>query len=327
MNTCSVRPYTPVNWSQIAPLVEAWPFKPMSRHGVQRESNLVKITSAQVRTALGNKDGTAWVALKGREVRGFTGFSMLPWDSEQLGVSAARLDYLVASGSYDEQRLVKDTLLENVLGVAHDRGVWHLSARVDSSDLSSLYALEEAGFITVDAILTFACELSAHQPAATDWGFKVRLATAADSQEAGELARNAYAFDRFHSDPFIDSDRADELHATWVRNSCAGRAADAVIIAEDESGILGFATCSVNRNSRKNLERSAGTIILVATAARARGRGVGQATTMAAIEWFREQGCGVVEVGTQLRNVAASRLYQKCGFSIVGSSVSLRKLL
>jgi GNAT superfamily N-acetyltransferase len=326
MNTVSVHSYSPLNWLQIAPLVESWPFKPVSRLAAASQASLIKSTCTEVRTSMGDKESTACVAMQGREARGFAGFKILPWDSEQLGIAAARVEYLVAIGAYEEQRLIKDKLLESVLGVARDRGIWHLSARVNASDLSSLHAFEEAGFITVDGILTFACEVSTDYPAPAGEDFTIRLATAADGAATGELARNAFVFDRFHSDPFIDPRRADELHATWLRNSCNGVTADAVLIAEDEAGILGFVTCARNRNS-ENVNNSDGTIVLVATATRARGRGVGRALTLAAMEWFRGQGCAHVEVGTQMRNIAAARLYQECGFKIVGASISLRKLL
>ena len=120
---------------------------------------------------------------------------------------------------------------------------------------------------------------------------------------------------------------ADELHANWIHNSCTGKGADAVLLAEDETGLLGFISCAVQRDTTARLGRTVGTIVLVAAAERARGGGVGFAVTMAALKWFREQGCDIVEVGTQVRNITASRLYQRCGFGLVGSSISLRRLL
>ena len=63
----------------------------------------------------------------------------------------------------------------------------------------------------------------------------------------------------------------------------------------------------------------------MATALDARGRGIAKATTYGALDWFREQGVDIVEVGTQLRNIPASRLYEACGFRLVASSLSLRK--
>jgi ribosomal protein S18 acetylase RimI-like enzyme len=49
------------------------------------------------------------------------------------------------------------------------------------------------------------------------------------------------------------------------------------------------------------------------------------AITRGALDWFRDQGVDIVEVGTQLSNIPASRLYESCGFRLVASSLSLRK--
>jgi dTDP-4-amino-4,6-dideoxy-D-galactose acyltransferase len=324
---CIVKPYTGNCWAQVGPLLETWPFKPLARHDGWRAPSLLDFTSARVAKTLENQNGAAWVALLGNRACGFTSLNLLPWDSEQLSVTAARIDYLVAEGSYHEQECIKRSLLDAVLAEAGDRGVIHLSVRVDASDLSSLHVLERAGFVTVDGILTFALDLKArpHQTSAHD--FNIRLATASDADQTAALARTAYLYDRFHSDPTISRERADELHATWLRNSCVGNAADAVVLAEDRTGLLGFVTCTLQRDTQAHLGRMVGTIVLVASALRARGRGVGYATTLWALEWFSQQGCEIVEVGTQLRNIAASRLYQKCGFRLVGSSISLRRVL
>lgn len=327
MSIYTVRPYTPHNWTHIAPLVDAWPFKQLAGHADWQPTSIKQLTYERLQSVMGQQDGASWVALQENAVRGFAVFSRLTWDSEQLGMSAARLEPLIATGCYTEQHQIKETLLNKVLEEAQSRGVWHLSTRVDASDLSGLHVLEEAGFITVDSILTFAKELARHEPVVPTHDFQIRPATAADAVRAADLARHAYSFDRFHADPFIKAECADELHAVWVHNACTGTAADAVILAEDEAGLLGFVTCKLQRDTSKHLGRMVGTIVLVAVAERARGMGVGHAITLAALEWFRAQGTAVVEVGTQLRNIPAARLYQKCGFALVGSSVSLRRLL
>ena len=327
MNFPSVKNYAPESWGQIAPLIETWAFKPLARHSSWSAPELFAFAAGRLVKTLASENASAWMMMRGDEACGFAALSTLPWDSEQVGFPAARLDYLIANGDYGEQYNIKKLLLEQLLDETLHRGVWHLSVRVDASDLSSLHVLEEAGFITVDGILTLALDLSNQKPAELPFDFNIRLATAADAEQAAALARTAYSQDRFHSDPFIYKDRADELHATWLRNSCTGKVGDAVVLAEDSAGLLGFVTCAVQRDTAARLGQLVGTIVLVASAKRARGRGVGQALTNAAIEWFREQECEVVEVGTQLRNINASRLYQKCGFRLVGSSVSLRLIL
>lgn len=327
MNTCLVRSYTPNNWVHIAPLLADWPFKPLARHDRWPLPNLLNFTCERVQGAIGNEDGAAWVALQQGQARGFACLTMLSWDSEQLGMSAARVDYLIAEGTYSEQLQVKEKLMEQLLLEAHDRGVWHLSARVDASDLSALHVLEEAGFITLDGILTLALDLARHKSIERPHDFQIRLATPDDAERVADLARIAFIYDRYHADPFISPERAGELHATWLRSSCTGKAADAVMLAEDNTGLLGFMTCALQPDTHKQLGRMIGTVVMAASTEAARGRGVAYATLMAALDWFREQGCEIVDSGTQVRNIPSLGLFQKCGFRIVGSSISLRRLL
>jgi hypothetical protein len=54
---------------------------------------------------------------------------------------------------------------------------------------------------------------------------------------------------------------------------------------------------------------------------------VARLLTIAALRWFRQARCQWVEVGTQLANIHASRVYQAAGFRLVRSSLTFRKLL
>ena len=179
----------------------------------------------------------------------------------------------------------------------------------------------------IDGLLTFGLDISDLSLPKPPGAFHLRLATPDDAERTAQLAYTAYAQDRFHADPAISKERADSLHACWLRNSCTGQAADAVIIAEDENDLLGFVTCKLNRDTTTHFGSPTGTIALVATAEAARGRGVGKQATLAALRWMRGQGVAFVEVGTQIRNIAAGRLYESCGFRLSGSSLTFRKLL
>ena len=91
--------------------------------------------------------------------------------------------------------------------------------------------------------------------------------------------------------------------------------------------MAGFVTCRLDREAAPVLGGALGTIVLVATAAGARGRGVARHATLGALDWFRDQGAVMVEVGTQMRNIPAGRLYETCGFRLIGVSITLRRLL
>lgn len=302
---------TPVNLVDYSNL--SW-----SATAAQAENELRFIKTTQTETAI------EWSLNVDNQCRGLASLSTLPWDSEQLGTTAARINQFTAEGSYREQVETKQALLKHVLAGAAAHGVRHLSIRIDAANLAALHVLEQAGFITVDSILTFAIDLSSHESPVMFNDFSLRHATEADAEAAAQLASVAYTKDRFHTDPSINSERANALHAEWVRNSCLGKAASAVLLAEDQTGLLGYVTCAVRRTAE---EKMIGTIVLVATAPDARGRGVAYTTTLGALDWFRAQGCETVEVGTQLSNISASRLYEKCGFRLAGSSISLRMIL
>ncbi|HEC35627.1 MAG TPA: GNAT family N-acetyltransferase [Anaerolineae bacterium] len=335
-------PLTPDHFDACISLLKVYPFKPYA-HYARRvgEKALEQLFLSQVEANLGRKAHSALWIPGPDGAQGLAIWARLDWDSQQLGVGAGRLDYLIASGDYEEQYATKEALLAAVLQACGQQGIQHLSARVHASDLSTIHLLERHGFITVDGILTFSFDLSPQRREDTrkeiedpscpgafvvpEKDFEIRLSRPEDIEQIKAIARSSYVYDRFHSDPRIPKAVADELHAVWLENSCRGKAADAVVVAAEKGRILGFVTCKIDRQTTRYLGLTIGTIVLVATAADARGRGVARATTYGALDWFRDQGVDIVEVGTQLRNIPASRLYEACGFRLVASSLSLRK--
>jgi GNAT superfamily N-acetyltransferase len=100
-----------------------------------------------------------------------------------------------------------------------------------------------------------------------------------------------------------------------------------VLVAEDEAGPLAFTTAVEDRLSRELLGRPVVTIVLVATAARARRRGLARRLSQDLLHWAHGRGAAVVEVGTQLRNVPAARTYVAAGYVPVATSLTLRSYL
>jgi len=237
--------------------------------------------------------------------------SRLSWDSSILQMECGRAD-LIAATSIEH---TKD-LAMLVIAEAKNQNIEHLSVRFDAEDTHLIQGFLREGFEQVDSILTFVAQnLSFEQQDG------IRLAAIYDASAVKEIARTAFVADRFHSDLLIKTELADELHAQWGENSVIGKAADAVVVAEENDEILGFVTCKTQELVGKKI----GTIVLVATSAEARGKGLGTAMIKFALGWFSEQGCDLVDVGTQSSNVGASKLYENVGFCKVASSVSLRK--
>lgn len=120
-----------------------------------------------------------------------------------------------------------------------------------------------------------------------------------------EIAAASHRGGRFERDPGFGVERAVELYRTWIRKSVMG-GNEHVIVAEADGKAAGYSVCKMSANDN--------VIWLVAVDERARGKGIGTDLVHAALDFFAAQGKPVVRVVTQAENVAAQRLYQRCGF-------------
>ena len=299
---------------RLAPLLAADPAAPYRGH----------------RARLGPAVFDGWAAARGghllcgatgafEAVTGALGWTDLAWDTAMLGFAAGRIEVLAVGGEYNEARRTASLLLATALQEIRCR---HTVCRVDASSLALAHALSENGFELVDGIQTFALALEPEKVALPG---DCRLAQTSDIDTIGGIARSSFVFDRFHNDVTVGTGAADHLHEVWARNSVAGTAADAVLVATSDGKIDGFVTVKLDRQAAAGLGIPIATIPLVATAKEARGKGAARRATQAAIAWCQAQGVRLLEVGTQLSNVPAARLYQSAGFRTSAISMTYRK--
>ena len=259
---------------------------------------------------------------------GAIAWKTLPWDSEFFGFPAARIDVLAASGGYAEARAATSKLVQRAVEEAAAAEVRHVVARVDASSLAHSHALSKNGFELIDGIQTFALSLGQVsdcgllQPASSPG---TRLATPNDTGEIASIAHSSFVYDRFHNDVSIRHDAANRLHEAWARNSVSGKAADAVLIAESHGAIDAFVSVKIDSQAAGALGVRFASIPLVATAHQARGKGAARRATAAALDWCLSRNVDIIEVGTQISNVPAARLYQSAGFRTTAISLTYRK--
>ncbi len=315
----------PADRGELAPLLGSRPRQPYWFYRERFDPDAFREFSlAQAEKLLRSAGTLALAARAGSRIEGLAASSRLAWDSEQFGFPAARLELLLAGGGYERSREVKTALLDALLEAQAGGGIRHVTARVDAGDFSTIHALEARGFELIDGLQTYSLPLDGAPPAAPTNGFQVRLHVPEDVARIAAIARSSYLYDRFHADSALTAERADRINEIWLRNACRGEGADAVVVAADGGDVLGYVTCRLEREAAA-LGVLFGTIVMVATAEEARGRGVALAATLGALDWFRSQGVDLVEVGTQIRNIPASRLYERCGFRLVATTLTLRK--
>lgn len=181
-------------------------------------------------------------------------------------------------------------------------------ARVPTHELKTCEMLEQGGFRIVDVGVTL--ELGAlvgrSRPAE-----RVRLARPDDCTTVEQIARDSFRYSRFHLDPYLPRELADEIKAQWARNFFLGKRGDAMVVAERAGEIAGFLQL---------LRAPEEMLVIDLIAVTERHRGCGLAEEMVRYVAHTDEQCKAIRVGTQIANVASLALYQKIGFRIISSS-------
>ena len=245
------------------------------------------------------------------------------WESHALGIYAGSVGPVVVAAGPDAAD-VRARLLAGALAELSRRGVRHVTMRLDTNELELLHLCEVEGFITLDTVLHLYRDLAAAPPQAAAVACRPHIPS--DVARLRDIARGAYRFDRLHADPVIDPHRADAAYAEWITNSCNGLD-DVVLVAEERGEPVGFMTVRTQPLARRLLQLEVAKIWLVGIAASARGRGVGQALLESVAAWCQARGIRDLEIGTQLRNTAALKLYGRAGFVAANAVSAVRRLL
>jgi dTDP-4-amino-4,6-dideoxy-D-galactose acyltransferase len=223
--------------------------------------------------------------------------SLLEWDSSFFGFPIAQV--------------MNDTLSERrgraVLQWSQANSVrcLYFLANPDSAQTADLAHKLDFKFVDVRVQLCLGVSMLSTPKV---YEFALRTARPPDIAALQAIARQAHHDSRFFFDTNFPRERAEDLFATWIAKDCQGRA-DKVLTAECKNGgPLGYISCNLNKDSHT------GQIGLVGVAAGSRGKGLGKALISGALEWFRSASAQKVSVVTQLRNIAAQRLYLAAGF-------------
>lgn len=220
---------------------------------------------------------------------------LLAWDTAFFGRRIGR----VVGDRMDAQRVVA----VDAWARANDVACVYFLARADEPATPAV--AETAGYRCVDIRLTF--ELS--RPTVSPARAGLRLARPDDLSTLQALARASHVDTRFFFDTAFDTERARTLYTTWIEHDCLDPDGAVWVPVDADDRALGYLSCKW-----ADPAHTVGEIGLVAVDPRAQGQGLGRALVEAGLNWFAERGATRVTVVTQGRNLAAQRLYQRCGF-------------
>lgn len=139
---------------------------------------------------------------------------------------------------------------------------------------------------------------------------EVRVATSRDKDSVISIAKKSFKYSRFHIDPQVLNDIADEIKGAWVKNYFIGKRGDNMLVAELDREIVGFVQL---------FERTNHFIIdLIAVHPDHYKKGIGRILVNSCTNYYGKFSYGLV--GTQIANTPSLNLYEKCGYQFNGAS-------
>lgn len=182
-----------------------------------------------------------------------------------------------------------------------------LIARCPAASPAIVQALERAGGVLTDTILTSELELAPPQPPVTDP--RIRLWQPPDVAGIVDVAAACYRDygGHYHADPRLDRDACRDVYTSWAKRCCELRAvADAVLVAHEGPEIIGF--FALRRTG------DASEAVLTGVRPDRRGAGVYRALLNHAVAWSAAGGAARMAVTTQAWNVTVQRAGARLGF-------------
>lgn len=228
----------------------------------------------------------------------------VPWDSEALGLSIWEIRCEGDAASVGRA-------LPAVLADLSSRGRHLAVARIEIGATALGARLAASGFHPIETSFDLSRPLGRPLPLSTRLprGLALREASAADVAAITAIARHGFACDRYHLEPTIPSDKADERYVRWIERAL--RDGEPVFVAEtnaDASAPLGFFHVRPGEDGDVDLS-------LAALDAAARRAGVGPLLYAAVLEECRRRGFRSAGTRVAAQNLEVLNLFAFLGFS------------
>lgn len=279
----------------------------------------------QILGAISDKLSTPYVAIEKGKVVGLGILEEAEWDSDIFGIRMAKLKNLIANGSSLKAGMVKNSLATFLCHQCADRGIEHLSCKVNTDDFTSIHALERNGFKLMDTLLDYGFDFRKYPIKDFQPQCIIRPFRSGEEKKIAEVARQAFRehFGRFHADRWLSRKRAVELYAKWAENNCRGYA-DMVFVAEADKRIVGYSAWKMGDLPRDLLGTRIGSYIICGIHPDSHGMGIFKALTLAGMKWL-EGKVDIIEGPTHINNYPVQRGYATLMWKILDARHTFHK--
>jgi ribosomal protein S18 acetylase RimI-like enzyme len=217
--------------------------------------------------------------------------------------------------------------LEKFLGLLKKDKIKFISCKIHHDDVDVVGIFEDAGFHMIGCQQQYRFDFAQQEIPQLKDRCRIRMGNRADAPEVAKLSRECFKghFDRFHNDSFLRDSYCDDLHEEWGRNSFVGFAA-AVIIAQVDKQMVGFATLKENGELNSYSSKKIGDLVLLGVDPGYRKSGVHTTMVRHGLLYWQKK-AALAEIVTEAGNIPALRTYATCGFKPSSSFLVLHKHL
>jgi len=185
---------------------------------------------------------------------------------------------------------------------------YFIFSKISTNSVNMWQCLEKADFKLIDTTVKFELHSNILSERKQQKDIGICFAEKKHQKAAGKIARDNFIYSRFHLDPCIDNNIANNIKQNWVENYFFGKRGDEMVLALMNGEPVGFLQLII-----KDRELF---IDLIGVDKIAQGKGVALAMIQFASQNI-EHSC--IKVGTQIGNLPSIKLYQKLGFVLTGS--------
>jgi len=190
----------------------------------------------------------------------------------------------------------------------HTKEKFFVFSKISTDAIDIWQCLETADFKLIDTNLKFELHGNISFEKKQKKDIEICFAEEKHQEATGDIAKNNFFYSRFHLDPLLDNNIANQIKQNWVKNYFSGKRGDEMVLALMNGKPIGFLQLIIKDSELL--------IDLIGVDKIAQGKGVASAMIQFAKKKITRS---YIKVGTQICNLPSIKLYQKLGFVLSGS--------